>query len=177
MIRKPITDNLQHRGLPVLPRPVDGEILSTINQILHSFESFGVVHHIVPFRITATRYVESFSHITSCFNNLQKYIFLGIRPSAKTKDTGMNSSGKELPAAWQVFEPHLNRIRTVPGSVVLREFFVSCSIVLRKISNNYRTTIEEVSNNYRRTDLPARSHIRRNPLPYPCHPLAISLLP
>ncbi|MCR4873587.1 MAG: hypothetical protein K5885_08600, partial [Bacteroidales bacterium] len=113
MIRKPITDNLQHRGLPVLPRPVDGEILSTINHFLHSFESFFRVHHVVPFGITATGCVEFFSHIKFCFNNLQKYIFLGIRPSAKTKDTGTNRSGKELPAAWQVFEPYQGRIRTV----------------------------------------------------------------
>ena len=74
-------------------------------------------------------------------------------PFAMKKDTGTNRSGKELPADRQVFEPYQDRIRTVPGSVVLREFFVSSSIVLRKFSKNYRRTVEEVSNNYRRTDM------------------------
>ena len=79
-------DHIEHRSLPVLPRPVDGEILACVYQALHCLESFGGVHHVVPLGITAAGYVEFFPHIRFGSNKLQKYIF--FRHSAICHEKG-----------------------------------------------------------------------------------------
>ena len=61
---------------------------------------------------------------------------------------------KVLASSWQVYGKPLCRTRIVSSSIVVRQFFDSCSII-------YRRTIEEITDKYRTTDdgiwtLPAR---------------------
>ena len=72
-------NHIEHGGFPILPRPVDGEILACVYHTLHRLKAFGGVHHVVPFGIAAAGYIEFLPHNYALYLSPAKIHFFCIR--------------------------------------------------------------------------------------------------